>query len=491
MKFVLHIILLSIVSSMNLLCNNLVVSDLQLVEADLLSCTISWENSWNLTEIKPNNHDAVWLFAKIKIGNTWQHLLLDQDIEKSNCDSEDVILNLEPNGRGLLVKSNLAGEGSIENIKIEIRLNSAVSNTENVEIQVFGIEMVYINAGPFFIGDGGAQESFINIESNGPYLLVDESSFFLKEILPFSSFDDALKIPQKFPKGTDGFYCMKYEISQIQFTDFLNTLDYNQQNERVNISLDEDIGKRVMSQFNRNGIVLAQSTSYSGVPAVFACDMNGNLIFNEFDDGQGTACNFLSGSDVRAYLDWACLRPMTELEFEKIGRGPVFPIPKEYVWGDTLFYAPNLLQNEFEPSETYLSEFTYNKGVANYNYSVINGPVRCGFAANSQTTRISSGAGYFGVMEFTGNVWEYCIALDTVGIDFEGNLGDGLLDEFGNANEHSWPADDFAGSILRGGGWNSGDFENFSDGAISDRYYFLQSVDKKRNTTGGRGVLRF
>jgi formylglycine-generating enzyme required for sulfatase activity len=42
--------------------------------------------------------------------------------------------------------------------------------------------------------------------------------------------------------------------------------------------------------------------------------------------------NILSWFDVAAYLDWAALRPMTELEFEKVCRGPENRIAGEYAW---------------------------------------------------------------------------------------------------------------------------------------------------------------
>jgi hypothetical protein len=49
-----------------------------------------------------------------------------------------------------------------------------------------------------------------------------------------------------------------------------------------------------------NGINITNSE-----PLVFGCDLNGNNIINELDDGQNTACNYLNYDDVTAYLWWA------------------------------------------------------------------------------------------------------------------------------------------------------------------------------------------
>ncbi|MFN9916944.1 MAG: hypothetical protein ACK53L_30425, partial [Pirellulaceae bacterium] len=49
----------------------------------------------------------------------------------------------------------------------------------------------------------------------------------------------------------------------------------------------------------------------------------------------GVAMNFISWADVTAYLDWSGLRPMSELEYEKAGRGPNAAVAGEYAWGST------------------------------------------------------------------------------------------------------------------------------------------------------------
>jgi len=471
--------------------NNLEINNLELIDIEYLVFDLSWENSWNLDSEAPANHDGVWIFAKIKINNNWEHLFLDANDIDSETTSSNLELIFTETGTGFLAKSTILGAKDIYKEQIQIKLKDPLTSLNNIEIQVFGIEMVYINPGPYFLGDAVSQNSFYDSSTQESYFVFDESAIEQEDSLRFLGGESLLTLPDEFPKGTKGFYCMKYEIGQQQFVDFINTLTYKQQLDKVNIGLDEEIGKRVMSKFNRCGIVFSKNSFSENNPAQFACDLNENGLFNEPDDGQNIACNFLNGANVRAYLDWAALRPMTELEFEKIARGPANSFPKEYVWGDSSLFTIKKLLNKDQMNETFSDPLPYNRGVANYNYSSILGPVRSGFAANDGSDRKSSGAGYFGTMEMTGNVWEYCISTDSIGSMFQGNLGDGMLDESGKSNESTWSNDDSKGNILRGGGWNSGNFEGFSDGAISDRYYYQFIVDKKRNTTGGRGVLSF
>ena len=47
--------------------------------------------------------------------------------------------------------------------------------------------------------------------------------------------------------------------------------------------------------------------------------------------------NYMTWTDLLAYLDWSCLRPMTEFEYEKICRGPVYPVANEYAWGNQTY----------------------------------------------------------------------------------------------------------------------------------------------------------
>jgi hypothetical protein len=112
------------------------------------------------------------------------------------------------------------------------------------------------------------------------------------------------------------------------------------------------------------------------------------------------AHNYLSWEDLCAYLDWAGLRPMTELEYEKACRGP-YITDNEYAWGSS----------EYTEAQTITNAGPVNEGVQESGYGLANfleggsapgGPLRGGFAAGSNTNRKESGASYWGIMELLG-----------------------------------------------------------------------------------------
>jgi hypothetical protein len=133
---------------------------------------------------------------------------------------------------------------------------------------------------------------------------------------------------------------MKYEISQEQYVSYLNTLTWTQQASRTVVNPSSPVGTLAVagnSQFpQRNRIEIKTSGVTNTTPAVYGCDLNNNGVFDETDDGQNIACNWLAWSDLMAYLDWAALRPMTEFEYEKICRGASpASLGGEYVWSTT------------------------------------------------------------------------------------------------------------------------------------------------------------
>jgi hypothetical protein len=263
-----------------------------------------------------------------------------------------------------------------------------------------------------------------------------------------------------------------------------------------------------------------KTPSVSSAPAVYGCDANGNKIYDEADDGEWIACNFLVWPDVAAYLDWSGLAPLGELQYERICRGqssagPNAAVYNEFAWGtSTIYTSPYALTNPNTASEI-ISNSTGNNGNANWANTAASpqtGPLRNGEFATASSNRVSSGAAFFGVMEMTGNVSEYCITLGTVAgrsVRFIPN-GNGNISANGNAQlsvggAGFWPGMEgnnsyssvntcsgtcevtgAGGIMLRGGSWNSFTLNTFS---VSARSSAVPSSVSRFATMGGRGVL--
>ena len=227
----------------------------------------------------------------------------------------------------------------------------------------------------------------------------------------------------------------------------------------------------------RNGI-RCDATIHATNPIIFYCDFNGNGIPNEPTDGEFIACNYLSWPDLIAYADWAGLRPMTELEYEKACRGTANPIAGEYAFGSaTATASASGPTNSGANNETATNggNCLYSGGVA--------GPVRSGFAATSSSSRYSAGASFYGVMELSGNLWKRPVTVgNATGRLFTGLHGNGALDANGNADVSLWPGTGATGSGYRGGGWNGG----ATNARVSDRSYAANTNANRNNNNGVR-----
>jgi formylglycine-generating enzyme required for sulfatase activity len=339
------------------------------------------------------------------------------------------------------------------------------------DVRWFGIEMAYVpKADSVYIGDGSSNNSF-GQKDGKPILLKSSSTLF--------SLGDSLGEVSK----PEPFYLMKYEISQRQYVDFLNTLTAFQQQKRIDNTVYSNAGVSSFANAaqNRNGIELeVPFVNYE--PAVFITEK------------PYVACNGLNAADILAYLCWAGLRPMTEIEFEYAARGSAKSQAKEGAWGNSNCEDVNALLDSNMISERYINHSEDSTtGKANYGLPVgtyyLQGPGRSGALFTSNSNRINAGAGYFGHADLSGNVWELCISVPYVNMSI--GLGTGNIEDLENGTL-VWPNTE-NGYIYRGGGWNSIVLNrlsySFRDIAISDRFYAGSDVNIRRNTTGGRGAL--
>ncbi len=307
-------------------------------------------------------------------------------------------------------------------------------------------------------------------------------------------------VPVTYPNGFSAFYTMKYEASQHQWAAFLNTtslfpsnthtytyFDVTSNTAQAPIDVPEPI--RARQQFTSADIPPPRPTPYflpttNDVPPVPTRPMVTALTP---DRAFITTNNTVLGVpppfppvDTEAlalvYLDWAGLRPMSEFEYEKVCRGPVAPLAGEFAWGTAdaplLPYGAPVnwsqgLADDGTPNERPLVNYNESGGNAWTRTTVLKypaggsvlGPCRVGMFAKSSYSgptppRIQSGAGYYGVMDLTGNTaelvvrWSFGLATVPV-IAFTAEHGDGALAATGLHNVAGWPA---AGAYaLRGG----------------------------------------
>lgn len=485
--------------------NNLSITNIATPTTTTVTFDISWDNSWN-TAAPSNNWDAVWVFVKTQVCATgsspWLHAPLSTVSAQHSVTGGVLQVDAVTDGMGVFIRRSANGSGNIATSSVTLKFSGAYT-IASTNYEVLGIEMVNVPQGSFYIGDASTatnqSQYSLGALATGYMYQVNSEATIAQDVLwnPVwaGSIGAHAAIIAAYPKGFNAFYCMKYEISQQQYTAFLNLLDFNQQINRTIVSPASATGTAALvasSGDNRNSIEIKTPGTAFAVPAVYGNDLNGNNTYDEAADGGNIACNYLSWDDLRAYLDWSALRPMSEFEFEKAARGTNFPINVEYAWSSTTINQAisNSLNNSGLTNETSTSTLdglcAYNAGA-----SATLGPLRVGFAATSSTIRTQAGASFYGAMDMGGNLWEQCFQCGwyngtrtSVPI-FNGTLGDGNLDASGNMNIVSWGGT-VAQSIVRGGNWEY----SAQRSQISDRFYVNSTAENATRVrrTGGRGV---
>ncbi|MCF7913146.1 MAG: formylglycine-generating enzyme family protein [Candidatus Cloacimonetes bacterium] len=483
-----------------LFANNLQISEVSLVEQNLeedyiyINFAISWENSWKYSE-GIANWDAVWLFAKYRIDEgEWQQCTLATDDAQHAVNTEamfDASFEHDNNGVGGFIYRADPGTGNINWQDNRIRWNygiNQVPDDASMEVKLFGIEMVYVPEGHHnlntvdlpnldaeIFNDPQHSNSLIEITSEDaiPAGSIRWTDGFVWGGVGYnngSSYGCA-ELGDTYPKGYAAFYCMKYELSQGQYAEFLNTITEAQ-------CLSRQIHES-NNYYNFRGTI-------SGTWPQFTASR------------PDRACNFISYIDHLAYLDWSGLRPMTELEYNKACRGDQDVIANEYACGSNVFITnATTLSGAEDGTETILDDGAN----AAYYFDGYNGgdggrgPLRCGiFATPGATTRQETGASYYGIMDLSGNVTEQCISIagfrgfdsqPTYAGQYDGSQGDGVLSNEGNATNINWPGRlDAVGGGRRGGSVGGNNY----GGQIDYRYSACAANATRNYEDGCRGV---
>ena len=314
---------------------NVRIENVTVAPRDARTATITFDISWPESWRDKTNHDAIWVFLKVRADDQsdWQHvrLVADKVLNPTGYGhGEGTPVDLVvPDGDdgfvGVFVRRAAEGKGALAARNVtavwDLTANEGVTkDLKGVSVRAFGIQMVYVPEGPFYLGSGGA-------ELNGFYKYTDGS----QATLPYRVTSagaiptgrqkgrlwvrmrtgdmpaDGGEIPARFPNGYAAFYCMKYAITYVQYAGFLNTLPTVQAEARFSGS------RRYGGTITRSG---------ASPDHTYSANEGGGR-------NQGPGAHGLSWADGATFAAWAGLRPMTELELEKALRGPREPAPDE------------------------------------------------------------------------------------------------------------------------------------------------------------------
>lgn len=409
--------------------------------------TLRWENAWNNTK----NHDAAWIFFKLDAaihGRSQVHgfmkstgyRLLQNNIEGSPPPAFWV----PGDGAGIFIYPSAAYRGNIS-WRIELQLD--LSKIKGIDVNnllhayPYAVEMVHIPTGAFYAGetDTGAirnNASFFEAGASSYYKITSENKIdigttkgnlsYFNRSEPGYKGDMKGPLPAAFPKGYRAFYIMKYEMTDGLYAAFLNSIGDYWTSQRANFG-----GRKYYE--NRGSIYFENRLYKTKTP--------------------DRPASYTSWDDECAFADWAGLRPMTELEFEKACRGPEKPkYPNDYPWGT----------NNREKINRY-----YNS-----TNDLVNHPSLNESRLNDSNLEMF-GASYYWVMDLNKSVWERCVSVgNEKGRSFAGTHGDGMpVGYYGNATNDDWPNgyDGKGGISYRGGGTYEKGMVGSPEGRVGER----------------------
>lgn len=443
----------------------------RVADKDAVTFDIAWDHSWRATWTEPaeknaigkpltvENWDAAWVFIKFHTpgADGWLHAPLSTTVSEHAVPA-GVKLDLGKTddgqrGVGVFLYRQAPGQGPIDWKGISLQ---CMDLPADAEVKVLALNMVYVPQGAFWAGDGstnhvegqfsaGGSAKPFRIENEGAIQLGGEDATRLNtrdsigmqlQACDDFNIDQKRRLPENFPKGYAAFYCMKREVTQQQYVNFLNTLGFKSQCEYTGKGkkagkADAPVGTVAivpptdMPCRNKIRIAVSGSAGTPARPAVYETEL------------PHVACGSLGYHQSAAFAAWAGLRPMTELEFEKACRGPLNPVADEYAWGTDGIVGPGTgkgtykIQSAGQPDETAVwtgdagPDATHGNALCSWN-SPWAGALRVGLFMTPDSDRVRSGASYWGITELSGNMVETVITVGSpAGRAFAGTHGEG------------------------------------------------------------------
>ena len=258
-----------------------------------LTFDIAWKESWR----HEGNHDAQWVFFKVRPegAEEWQHLRLAADkplnptgYGQAGGTRVDLIVPDGDDGyQGMLIRRAEFGLGDVAAKDVTVIWNVSatrgVPQNLAVKIRPFAIDMVFVPEGAFELGSGGNEPGHfyqytdgsqhtrpLPVTSAGPIPTGQQAGKLWAR--RGNEPENNGRLPAAFPNGYRAFYCMKGH-AMSEWDSFVEALP----------------------------------------PAVA----------KTFGTATPSKHGGLSWEDGITFAAWAGLRPLTELEFEKVTRGPM------------------------------------------------------------------------------------------------------------------------------------------------------------------------
>ncbi len=309
-----------------------------------------------------------------------------------------------------------------------------VADNAIVNVQVLALEMVKVPTGQFTYDAGGIGGSSSNNFGGGSQTDVTSAAS-----LPTGA-------AANWPNGYNSFYVAKYQVSQGQWADFLNMLGNND----ASLFFANENGQ------NGNTVTYTAANAYGNQYAA--------SVRNRGNNG-------MRWTDDTAYASWLALRPMTEMEFEKAGRGTDINAPNTntYPWGNGAPSGVTYTYNDGSGNATYYEYYADYSGAPGR-------PIDVGHYLRGDVTRTNAqtGASPYGITDMAGNDWQAIINCGWAQVPANGA---GVLSPLPT----SWPGAS-AGNGVRGGTW-SNDATNLR---VSDRSAAGSAVTTRNSSFGFR-----